>query len=90
MAPTRKIMVSVPLGLLDEVDSFGARNGLNRSEVVRRAMRLLLAENARAELKRNMAVGYAGMAQINLEMAEECAAADEEAFAAYQRWLGHD
>jgi len=84
---TRRIAVSVPTGLLDEVDSFGARNGLNRSEVVRRAMRLLVAEGARSQIIQLMAAGYVQMSQVNLDLAQECATADEDAYCVYQRWL---
>ncbi|OPZ61699.1 MAG: Antitoxin EndoAI [Firmicutes bacterium ADurb.Bin506] len=84
---TKRIMVSVPAGLLDEVDSFGARNGINRSEVVRRAMRLLVAEGARSQIIQMMATGYTQMAQVNLDLAQECATADEDAYSVYQRWL---
>ncbi|MGB4338893.1 MAG: ribbon-helix-helix protein, CopG family [Bacillota bacterium] len=87
MAQTKRIAVTVPRGLLEEVDSFGARNGLNRSEVVRRAIRLLVAEGARSQMMQLMAAGYAQMGEINLATARECAAADEEAYSVYQRWL---
>ena len=65
MAQTKRIAVTVPRGLLEEVDSFGARNGLNRSEVVRRAIRLLVAEGARSQMMQLMAAGYAQMGEIN-------------------------
>ncbi len=87
MAELKRIMVSVPLSLLDEVDLLGQRIGLNRSEVVREAVRMFMAEHARAEMGKKLKDGYFEMASINSQMADECAAAEEEAFVKYERFL---
>mgnify|MGYP002344159331 CR=1 FL=1 len=87
MADLRRIMVSVPSSLLDEVDVFGRTLGLNRSEVVREAVRMFMTEHARSELGKKLKAGYSEMASINSQMAEECAAAEEEAFVNYERFL---
>ena len=38
MAETKRIMISVPQSLLDEVDAFLSKEKCNRSEFIRRAM----------------------------------------------------
>ncbi|MEA4882690.1 MAG: ribbon-helix-helix protein, CopG family [Clostridia bacterium] len=90
MAELRKIIVSVPSGLLDEVDLFVRKEGRNRSEVVREAMRMYLKEHARAELREQLRDGYLRMASVNIDAARECAVAEEEAFAGYERFLAGD
>lgn len=87
MAELKRIMVSVPSSLLSEVDVFSRTTGLNRSEVVREAVRAFMAEHARSELCKKLKEGYFEMASINSQMADECAAAEEEAFIGYERFL---
>ena len=87
MAELKRIMVSVPSSLLSEVDVFSRTIGLNRSEVVREAVRMFMAEHARSELGKKLKEGYSEMASINSQMADECAAAEEEAFIRYERFL---
>jgi CopG family transcriptional regulator/antitoxin EndoAI len=87
LAELKRIMVSVPSSLLSEVDVFSRAIGLNRSEVVREAVRMFMAEHARSELGRKLKEGYSEMASINSQMADECAAAEEEAFVRYERFL---
>lgn len=87
MTLLRKIVVSVPVGLLEELDVCAKQSGRNRSEVVRDAMRSYLSQQARSNLREKLAYGYTDMASINLEMARECAAADDEALAVYESFL---
>ncbi|MCR4426840.1 MAG: ribbon-helix-helix protein, CopG family [Firmicutes bacterium] len=87
MAGLRRIMITVPSGLLDEVDTFVKKEGRNRSEVVREAVRMYLRERALSELRDRMRDGYAKMGAINLAIARECVSSDEEAFQKYERLL---
>ena len=70
MARSRRIMISVPAGLLEEVDGIAALEKENRSEVIRCAVRAYIAERKRREVRESMRRGYIEMAQINLAWAE--------------------
>jgi CopG family transcriptional regulator/antitoxin EndoAI len=77
----------MPAGLLEELDVCARQSGRNRSEVVREAMRSYLSQHARSDLREKLKHGYIEMASINLELARECAAAEDEAFAVSERFL---
>jgi len=83
----RKIVVSMPVRLLEELDVCAKQSGRNRSEVVRDAMKSYLSQQARSDLRQRLTYGYIEMASINLEMARECAAADDEALTVYESFL---
>jgi CopG family transcriptional regulator/antitoxin EndoAI len=63
-------MVSVPAGLLQEVDGIAALENGNRSEVIRSAVRAYIAERRKRELRESMCRGYVEMGEINLSLAE--------------------
>ena len=72
----KKILISLPGALLDEVDNLAAEQKTNRSEFIREAMRLYIKEKKRLELTTRMKRGYEEMAEINLEISEFCLRAD--------------
>jgi CopG family transcriptional regulator/antitoxin EndoAI len=74
----RRIMVSVPLGLLQEIDGIVAKENRNRSEFIREAVRLYLTERKQRDFYERMRVGYLEMSRINLALAEESAALEDE------------
>lgn len=67
----KRIMISLPDSLLAEVDGIAATEQLNRSEFIREAMRLYIAERKRRLLREQMKKGYLEMAKINLALAVE-------------------
>lgn len=67
----KRIMISLPNSLLAEVDGIAATEQLNRSEFIREAMRLYIAERKRRLLREQMKKGYLEMANINLALAVE-------------------
>lgn len=71
MTSWKRIMVSIPAPLLKEFDSLVAGEDGNRSEFVRQAMRLFIAERKRREIRERLIQGYQEMAQLNLHLAEE-------------------
>ncbi|MBE3588795.1 MAG: ribbon-helix-helix protein, CopG family [Thermoanaerobacteraceae bacterium] len=71
MAQVKRIMISLPDNLLAEVDGIVAAERLNRSELIREAMRLYIAERKRRQLREQMKKGYLEMASINLALAVE-------------------
>jgi len=67
----RRIMISLPENLLEEVDGFASLEKRNRSEFIREAMKLYISERKRKTLREQMKKGYQEMADINLSLAVE-------------------
>lgn len=78
-ANTKRIMISLPQHLLQEVDGVVEKEQLNRSEFIRQAMKLYLRERKRRYIQETMQKGYMEMAHINLNIASEAFQAEEEA-----------
>ena len=76
---TKRIMISLPEYLLQEVDGIVQEEKLNRSEFIRQAMKLYLVERKKRNLSESMQRGYMEMAKINLSMASEAFQAEEDA-----------
>lgn len=79
MHNTKRIMISLPEYLLQEVDGIVQKDNSNRSEFIRQAMKLYLLERKKRYLRETMQRGYMEMAKINLNMASEAFQAEEEA-----------
>lgn len=79
MSDTRRIMISLPEQLLQEVDGVVQRENSNRSEFIRQAMKLYLNEKKKRIIREMMQQGYMEMAKINLNIASEAFEAEEEA-----------
>ncbi len=88
MSQYKKIMVSIPDNLLEEIDNMVTVEKTNRSELVREAMILYLRERRKISLREEMKLGYEEMAEINLKLAEVCLAADNEQQCKYEERLG--
>ncbi|HPZ43096.1 MAG TPA: ribbon-helix-helix protein, CopG family [Bacillota bacterium] len=71
MSQLKRVMISLPDTLLAEVDGIAAAEQLNRSEFIREAMKLYIAERKRRLLREQMKKGYLEMARINLALAVE-------------------
>ena len=80
MAELRRIMISIPNSLLQEVDGIIAMEKLSRSQFVREAMRLYIEERKRKAVRDMMRKGYQEMGVINLTLAEEGLSADVEVY----------
>lgn len=78
MPRVKRIMISLPDSLLNEVDVLAAAEQLNRSELIREAMKLYLAERKRMLLRDQMKRGYMEMAKINLAISIEHYRLEEE------------
>lgn len=76
---TKRIMISLPDYLLQEVDGVVEHENSNRSELIRQAMKLYLLERKKRVLRETMQRGYMEMAKINLHMASEAFHAEEDA-----------
>jgi CopG family transcriptional regulator/antitoxin EndoAI len=76
---TKRIMISIPQHLLQEVDGVVKKENSNRSELIRQAMKMYLRERKKRHIRETMKKGYQEMANINLHMASEAFLAEEEA-----------
>jgi CopG family transcriptional regulator/antitoxin EndoAI len=76
---TKRIMISLPEYLLQEVDGVAEKENSNRSELIRQAMKMYLNERKKRLLREAMQRGYMEMANINLRMASEAFHAEEDA-----------
>jgi len=88
LAELRKILISLPDNLLKEVDSIVSLEKINRSELVREAMRLYLRERRKLEMRDKMKKGYKEMSEINILLAEMFFEADNEQQEKYEERLG--
>lgn len=78
-------MISLPQNLLQEVDGVVEIEQLNRSELIREAMKLYLLERKKKNIREKMQKGYMEMANINLNLASESFLLEEEADSAVDR-----
>lgn len=85
MANNKRIMISLPQNLLQEVDGVVQKENSNRSELIREAMRLYLLERKKRYIRESMQKGYMEMANINLNLASESFLLEEEADSALDR-----
>ncbi len=70
-AQIKRIMISITDSLLAEVDNIVEEKRVNRSEFIREAMKLYIAEHKRRILREQMKKGYLEMAKLNLALAIE-------------------
>lgn len=82
---TKRIVVSIPQNLLQEVDVIVQREHVNRSQLIREAMKYYLQERKRRQIRESMQKGYLEMAKINLNIASEAFEAEEEAVVTVNR-----
>jgi len=82
---TKRIMISLPQNLLQEVDGMAEKENSNRSELIREAMKLYLLERRKKYIRESMQKGYLEMANINLNLASESFLLEEEADSALDR-----
>ncbi len=87
MTQSKKIEVTVPASLLDDVDSLAKLDGVSRSDVVSRAMREYITGRKNKNLRKQLKKGYEEMAAINIEWAENCLEADNECQLNYEEKL---
>ena len=79
MAETKRIMISLPYNLLEEVDGIVAIEKRTRSEFIREAMKLYLHEQRKSQIRERMRKGYQEMAKLNLTLSHEAFDVENEA-----------
>ena len=87
MSQGKKILISVPETLLQEVDAQVSSERVSRSRLIQRAVRFYLGEQKKAARTEQMKIGYREMADINLNLAEICFQADCEQAESYEEKL---
>ncbi len=70
MAESKRIIISLPNSLLEEVDDIIGIERRNRSEFIREAMKLYIRERRKMQIKEHMKKGYREMGAINLALSE--------------------
>jgi len=78
MSKSRKVAVSLPSTLLEEVDGLVAEQG-SRSSVIRQATAMYVCERKKERIRESLQQGYLEMAPINLRLASEAFSAEDEA-----------
>lgn len=78
MAESKRIIISLPVSLLEEVNDIIIVENKNRSEIIREAMRFYVNEKRRIRLREEMRRGYLEMAAINLFLCTEAFGCEEE------------
>ena len=78
MAELKRVMISVPGSLLEEVDGIAVLTKQSRSQLIREALREYVTQCKRKAMIASMKRGYQEMAEINLALAEEGLYADAE------------
>jgi len=87
VAELKKILISLPDNLLQEVDEIVAIEKKNRSEFIREAMKLYIREKHKMQIRERMKNGYKEMALINAELTEMGFNLDKQALEAYESIL---
>ena len=82
----RRIIVTMPPDLLQQVEEMAAKLNFNRSQFIRRAVEEFLEEQRRRELRELLKEGYLANAERDLRIAEEFAYADYETVVRYAPW----
>ena len=71
MAGVKRIMISIPQDLLQEIDDIVDNDKISRSQFIRDAMQFYIGERKRKTFREMMKKGYKEMAVINRALAEE-------------------
>lgn len=83
----RKISVTLPDLLLEEIDILASSLNRSRSELITTVLKQYLNEIRNIELKNQLKKGYLEMGDINLNIAEESLLSDEGAYEIYEEYL---
>ena len=85
MSEKKRIVLSISQQLLEQVDGIAQRRQINRSEVIREAMRQYVVERRTDDIRTELQQGYLEMAPINLRMASEAFLVEQEAGGTVER-----
>ena len=83
----KKILIALPLELVEGVDEASSAEGISRSEFIRRALGECLKEQQRKKLREKLKNGYIEVGDINLSLAELYFEADNDTQMYYEEKL---
>ncbi len=84
VARQRKILISLPDYLLDELDNLAYSQNINRSEFIREAMKCYIHEKKKAQIDAKLKKGYEEMGPINLAFSKLCLETDNRQLQLYE------
>lgn len=87
MPQLKRILITLPDSLLHEVDNLALSSNVNRSQLIRDAMKLYIETRKKSEIAEKMKQGYQEMGEINLRLAEMCFEADQQQLDRYEEKL---
>lgn len=87
MADTKRIMISLPDSLLEEIDGIVSIEKRNRSEFIREAMKLYIRERKKVQIKEELKRGYREMGNLNVALSEIGIESDYEELCNYEAKL---
>ena len=87
MPQLKKILITLPTSLLEEVDALALQENTNRSEFIREAMKYYIKYKKNLEIKERLKKGYQEMGELNLAIAEMCFEADNKQLDGYEEIL---
>lgn len=87
MSNLKKIIVSLPESLLEQAKLIMEDEEKNRSELIREALALYLAEREKKRIRNALVEGYKEMSILNLNLSEEGLEANLEDLNQYERNL---
>ncbi|MCK6255290.1 ribbon-helix-helix protein, CopG family [Fictibacillus sp. WQ 8-8] len=79
LANTKRIVISLPQQIINEVDRMIKNENLDRSEFIHQATKMYIREKKKRHIRESMRQGYMEMAKINLNIASEAFLLEEEA-----------
>ncbi len=83
MAAVKKVLITLPESLLHEVDSLASMGQYHEKRMCPGSDALLFGRKKKAEIRESLIRGYQEMAALNLVVAEEFTAADQEVWPRY-------
>jgi len=87
LSQLKKVLITVPDTLLEQVDTIVSNEKINRSEFVREAMQMYIKEKKKLKLQEQMKRGYQEMADINLSISKMYFDVENEQFSKYEEKL---
>ncbi|MFA6808247.1 MAG: ribbon-helix-helix protein, CopG family [Eubacteriales bacterium] len=84
MAENKRIIVSLPESLLEEVDGIVSMEKRNRNDFIKEALNRVVCERRKAGMREQMRLGYQEMGQINLSIVKDLYQAEQEATVYYE------
>ena len=85
---SRRVSVTLPDLLIDEVDKLSSSLNRSRSEIIAFALKKYLNEKRSVEIKDQLKKGYLEMGELNLDIAENSLLSDASAYEIYEEFLG--